>query len=105
MQIDAAIRREVEHPLRNDAAVGDDEDGLRKNVFEQGAELEVVLDLLRLNDRNAVFESYTLYGRRLHFHAPACGAVGLRDHKGNFVTGSDDGFEGRNGELRSATED
>jgi hypothetical protein len=52
-----------------------------------------------------VFEGDAFYGRHLRLHAPACGAVRLRDYKGNFVTGSEDGFEGGDGELRGATED
>jgi hypothetical protein len=86
------VRREVEHPLGDDAAVGYDEDGFGADVFELLAEFEVVLDLLGLEDGDVVFEGCLFDGRDLEFHASASGAVGLGEDEGYFVAGGNDGF-------------
>ena len=41
VQVDVAERREIEHPLRNDAAVADDDDGVGLEGGELGAEFVV----------------------------------------------------------------
>ena len=51
MQVDVAQRRQIDHPLRNDASVADDDDRLRRDAFQLRAKFLVVLDLLRLGDR------------------------------------------------------
>ena len=42
VQVDAAEAGQGEHPVRDDAAVGDDEDGVGGDGFELGAEVGVV---------------------------------------------------------------
>ncbi|GGG82410.1 hypothetical protein GCM10011585_27460 [Edaphobacter dinghuensis] len=52
-----------------------------------------------------MLERHTLYRGRLRLHAPARSAVRLRHYKHNLMTGGDNGFKGRDGELRSAAKD
>ena len=51
VQVDIAERGQIEHPLRNDAAVTDDDDGVRLELGELSAEAGVVLDAFGLGDR------------------------------------------------------
>ncbi len=51
MQVDVTERREIEHPLGNDAAVADDDDGVGLEFGELGAEFVVGLDAFGLGDR------------------------------------------------------
>jgi hypothetical protein len=53
VQINVSVGRDVEHPLGNDATVGDDEDGVRGDALELGAEFEIIFDLLGLGDGDA----------------------------------------------------
>ena len=105
MQIDVSVRRKIEHPLRDNASVRHNENGFGTNVFQLRAEFEVVLDLLRLHNRDSMRERNAFYRRRLHLHTASCGTVRLRDHKSHLVPSGYDRFEGGNSELRSATED
>jgi hypothetical protein len=105
MEVDVAVLREIEHPLGDDASVGDDEDGFGADVFELLAKLRVVLDLLRLHDGEVVLERYALYGRGLQLHAATCCAVRLGDDEGDLVAGGEDGLEGWYGELGCSAED
>jgi len=50
VQVDVADRREIEHPLRNDAAVANDDDGVWFQGGELGAEFLVSLDAVGLGD-------------------------------------------------------
>ena len=50
VQVDVAEWREIEHPLRNDAAVADDDDGVGLEGGELGAEFVVGLDAVGLGD-------------------------------------------------------
>ena len=56
VQVDVAERREIEHPLRNDAAVADDDDGVGLEGGELGAEFVVGLDAVGLGDGEIQFE-------------------------------------------------
>jgi len=99
------VARQVEHPLRNDAAVGDDEDGVGRDSFKLGAQLGVVLKLVGLEDSDSV-EMGRLFDRRsLELLVAANGAVRLRDDERNLMTGSDDGIERRDSELWGSAED
>ena len=49
MQIDVAKWRQIDHPLRNDAAITDDDDRIWLNGRELGAEFFVRFDLIRLD--------------------------------------------------------
>ena len=50
VEINVTQRREIEHPLRDDAAVADDDDGLRFDGGELAAEFVVGLDAVGLGD-------------------------------------------------------
>ena len=56
MQVDVAERREVEHPLRDDAAVADYDDGVGLEGGELRAEFFVGLDAVGLGDREIQFQ-------------------------------------------------
>ena len=56
VQVDVAERREIEHPLRNDAAVADDDDGVGLECGELGAKFVVGLDAVRLSDGKIQFQ-------------------------------------------------
>ena len=47
VQIEVAEPRQIDHPLRNDAAIADDDDRVWANDLQKGAEFLVVLDLVR----------------------------------------------------------
>ncbi len=64
VQVDVAERRQVDHPLRNDAAVADDNDRLRPDALELRTKFFVVLDLLRLDDGQVELQRFALYRRR-----------------------------------------
>src|SRR6266567_266760 len=51
VQVDVAERRQIEHPLRNDAAVADNDDGVGLEGGELSAEVVIVFDALGLRDR------------------------------------------------------
>jgi hypothetical protein len=105
MQIDVAVARKIEHPLRNNAPVGDYENGVGCDGFESLTKLRVVLDLLRLHDRDRVLERSLLYGRCLQLLGAPDGAVGLRKDERDLVTGSDHSLKRGDGELRGSAED
>jgi hypothetical protein len=58
-----------------------------------------------LQDGEVVFEGRLFDGGDLELHASACGAVGLGEDEGYFVSGGQDGFEGGDGELGGSAED
>ena len=76
-------RRQIDHPLRNDAAVADDNDRFRTDLFQSRAKLGVILDPLRLHDRHSQLQRQLLYGRETQFHAAPARPVGLRDDQVN----------------------
>ncbi len=53
MQIDAAQPRQREHPGRNQAPVGNDDDRVGSNGFKPCAKLQIVANLFRLRDLKA----------------------------------------------------
>ncbi len=60
VQVDVAERRKIEHPLRNDAAVADDDDGVGFEGGELGAEFVVGLDAVGLGDGKIQFAARIL---------------------------------------------
>ena len=60
VQVDVAEWREIEHPLRNDAAVTDDDDGVGLEGGELGAEFVVSLDAVGLSDGEIQFRALIL---------------------------------------------
>ena len=78
MQVEVAERRQIDHPLRNDAAIAHDDDGLRSDLLQLSAEFLVVLDPVRLDDGQVECEGDTFDRRRDNFHAAAAGPIRLR---------------------------
>ena len=79
MQVDVAEGREVEHPLRDDAAIADDDDGVGFDGGELGTELIVRLDLVGLRDGKIQFLRGLFYRRSDELEAASFWAVGLGD--------------------------
>src|SRR5215469_18551388 len=105
VQVEIAEPREIDHPLRNDAAVADDDDGVRGERGECGLELGVPLDLLGLNDGETSIESALLDGRGGQGHASAAWLIGLGDDQREAMTGVHESLQRGDGEPRGAGED
>jgi hypothetical protein len=105
VQVDVAKAWQIEHPLRNDASVGDDEDGVRRDGFKLGAEASVGLDLFGLKDGDAVRQRCLLNRWSLKLLIAAYRAVRLGEYEGDLMAGGDDSFERGDGELRGSAED
>lgn len=111
MDVQAAEPGLVQHPLRQDQAVGRDHHGIGPGRFQGGARGGSILGVLavqpqpaRLRHGNAVGQRALLDGGRLQLHAPAGGAVGLGEHEGNFGARGEQAFQGHPGELGRARE-
>ena len=102
MEVDAAKPRQGEHPRRNDAAVGDNDDGVRGNRIKAGAKFRVIADFFRLGDGETGGQCCLLDGRRCQFLLAADGAIWLCNDEGNLMSRGEQGFQGRHGKLRSA---
>ena len=77
MQIDVAERRQVQHPLRNDAAVADDDDRVEFERGELGAKFVVDFNFVGLSDGQSQLQSGLLDRRRRQLQSAAFGAIGL----------------------------
>ncbi len=84
MDVQAAQPGQVQHPLRQDQAVGRDHHGVGPGRLQRGARGGGVLGIsavqpqpARLRHGDAVGEGALLDGGRLQLHAPAGGPVGL----------------------------
>ena len=99
VQIDAAKPRQSEHPRRNDAAVGDDDDRVGRDGFKLRAKLGVVADLFGLRDGMPAASAACFTGGAVSCWLAAHGAVGLRDHQRDLVAGREQCFERGHGEL------
>ena len=104
VQVDVAERREIEHPLGNDAAVADDDDGVGLEGGELGAEFVVGLDAVGLGDGKVQFQGGLFDGRWDEFEAAAFGAVGLSDDEMDAESGGDKFLERGDGEARGSAE-
>ena len=104
VDVDAAVSRNVEQGLREDAAVGEDDSGVRGERRDQVARL-VGADLRGLVDGNAEAIGGDLHFGRMERLLAADGAVGLREHRRDVVAGVDEGLECRHGDGRRAHED
>lgn len=105
VDIDVAEARQVEHPLGDDAAVGDDDDGVGGYGFEAGAEVEIGFEALGLEDGEAEGEGELLDGGDVELELAAGGAVGLGENESDFVARVDEGLEAGNGEFGGSAED
>ena len=99
MKVDVAQRRKIEHPLRNDPAVTDHDDGSGLEGRELSAESVVVLDAFRLGDRQPQMQSTQLDRGRNTFESSPLGTIRLRDHEADAKSSADQPVEGRNGKT------
>src|SRR5512141_749136 len=104
MKIDISKSRQIKHPARNYSSVADDDDAIRRYGLELRAKFGIGLALLRLRDRQTKLKRFLLYGRRCQFHPAALRTIGLGYYKFYLVAGSEEFFERRYCELRSAAE-
>src|SRR5438094_410644 len=81
MQIDVAELRQIEHPLRNNAAIADHDDRIGISLLQVCAQLFVVLDLFRLVDRQTGFFSRPLHRRCDKLESAALRAIRLSDYQ------------------------
>ena len=104
MHVDRAVGRDIEHGLRQDLAVGDDDDHVRCQ-FAQFSDDAFVTHGIRLEDGEAQFQGLFLDRRIGHFLAAAALLVGLRINSRDVVTGLGQFFQGRDREIRRPHED
>src|SRR5271169_6380493 len=105
MQVDVAKWRQIEHPLGNDATVGDDDDRVRSYRGQPLAEFLVVLDLLRLKDFEAGRLGHLLDRRSDQLHPSPAWPVRLGEYERNLVTGIDERQQCGHSKLRRPAED
>jgi hypothetical protein len=104
VEVEVAEGRKIEHPLRNDAAVADNDDGVGLEGGELGAKFVVSLDAVGLGKGEIEFQC-RFFDWRLHeFEAAPFGTIGLSDDEMNAESGGDQLFERGDGEARSAAE-
>ena len=104
MEVDVAEWRKIEHPLRDYAAVADDDDRVGLEGGELGAEFVVGLDAFGLGDREIQLERGLFDWRLDEFEAASFGTVGLSDDEVDAESGVDQLFECGDGEARRAAE-
>lgn len=88
MDVDIAEAREIKHPLGNNSAIGDDNNGVRSDGLKIGAKLRVVLDALMLENRKAKASGELLDGWNLKLLLAASRAVRLGKNQSDFVAAS-----------------
>src|SRR5919198_4100019 len=104
MQVEVAQPRQVNHPLWNDAAIAHDDDGVGVKHSKLVSELVIVLDLLRLNNRQGQFQRRLFDRGKSELKPAPARLVGLRSHKTNRKTGFYQLLQRRDSEARRATE-
>src|ERR1019366_1999435 len=101
MQIQISKPRKIDHPLRDDAAVADDDNRVWANRRELVAEFGVVLDGRGLHDGNAQVDCGIFHWRNGHFHPASARAIGLRHHQRHGMSSADQFLKGRDSETWS----
>src|SRR5258707_1636623 len=104
MQVDVTERRQVEHPLRNDAAVADDHNNVRLETGLVRAEFVVVLDLIGLRDRQSQLQRGLFDRRGNYFQNTALVPVRLGENELNRKSGRDERFKSEHGKARRTAE-
>ena len=104
MKVDITQRRQVEHPLWDDAPISDHDDGIWADGSELCPEFFVGLDALGLSNRQIQFQGRVLDRRRDKFQAASLGPVRLSDNKTYAEAGSNKFLERGNSEERSSAE-
>src|SRR5882762_11919551 len=89
MHVKVAKGWKVDHPLRDDAAVANDDEGIRFELGELIAKILVVLDLVGLSDRKAELQGSFLNRRRRQLHPAATRSVRRGDDQAHGEPGLD----------------
>src|SRR5258705_2815771 len=105
MHVEISQGWKVNHPLRDDAPVADDNNGLGFQARKLSAKVFVVFDLFRLCDGEPELQSTLFNGRFRQLHPAATRPVGLRDYQTNKETRFDQFLEGWHREKRGSGED
>jgi len=105
MNVQIAVRRQVDHPLGDDAPVAYDDDGIGIDRLELRLKFGIVLDALRLRDFKASGQRALFHRRGRDFHAPAARLIRLRDYKRHMVSSVGKSLEGGDGKTWSTGED
>jgi hypothetical protein len=92
VDVHAAELRQIEDLLRQDLAVGHHHDQRGVEFAQEGEELGVVLDLLRLVHGEAMGEGQLFHRRRGQLLTTAGGAIGLADNGLNGPAGLNEGL-------------
>src|SRR5579863_2964246 len=100
MQVYVAKRWQIEHPLRNDAAITDDNDGISLESGQLSAELVVVPDAFGPGDGQFQLHSALFDRRGTRFKAPSFGPIRLRDNELNMKSCLYQFVECRHGKAR-----
>ena len=103
VDVDAAARRNVEHGLRQQLAVGNDDDDLGSKLT-QARLLLLFFERIRLKDRDAVRESKLLDRRRGQDLLAALRLIRLRVDRRDLMTGVQKRLKARYGKIRRAHE-
>src|SRR5215510_3945879 len=105
MGIQVPKGRKVDHPLRNDAPVAYDDDGVWPKLGELGPEILIVFDCVGLRDGELEPQCALLNWRRRQFHATTTRSVRLRHDQLNMKPVFNQFFERGYRESRRSSED
>lgn len=81
MEVDVSMTRQIEHPLRDDAAVADHDDCIRVDARKLSAEFVVGLDSIGLGNRKTQLLRGLFNRGRNEFEASPLRAIWLGDDK------------------------
>src|SRR5438094_6803257 len=104
VQVDISQRRQVDHPLRNDASVPDYDDCVWFEIGKLRPKFLIVLDSIGLSNRQSEFARALLYWREGHLHASSARSVRLSHYRVHRESRVHQPLQRRYGELRSAAE-
>ena len=109
VDVQAAARRRIEHPLRQDQPVGGHDHDIGLGRFDGGAGggglfgvFAVQAQAARLGHGNAMLQRALLDGRGLQLHAAPGRTVGLGQHQGDGEARGEQAFKGNARELGRA---
>ncbi len=105
MQVDVAERRKIEHPLRDDAAVTNHDDGVGLEGGELSTEIVVVLDVLRLGDWQSQLQGAVFNRGGKQFEAAPLGTIRSGDQEINVESSLDQSVKHRYSKTRRAAKD
>jgi hypothetical protein len=105
VHIEVAKRRQIDHPLWNDATIADHDDCVGLEANEPGTKFIVVLNALWLRDWQIKRESGLLHRGWSKRKAASARLVRLCNHQTNRETGVNQRLERRNRKARRAAED